>query len=60
MRARLSTVLPVSLSPHENTFVRLERVAKLLPDHEFSEVLGDFISTNFESDAKITNLADCK
>ncbi|KAJ0119828.1 hypothetical protein J7T55_014033 [Diaporthe amygdali] len=26
--------------------------------HEFSEVLEDFISTNFESDAKITNLAD--
>lgn len=59
MRARISAVLPVSQLSHK-AFVRLEREANESSDNEFSEVLEDFISTNFEFDAKIATLADRK
>lgn len=59
MRERLSTVLPVcQISP--GVFVWLDVETNHTPDHEFPQVLKDFISHNFEPDAKLTNLADRK
>lgn len=57
MRARVSTALPVcEISP--KTFFRLEDETNHSSDHEFPQVLEDFISTNFEPDAQVTNLSD--
>ena len=48
------------LYPAIQGFVRLVFSTNHLLDHEFPQVLEEFISNNFEPNTKITNLADRK